>query len=162
MKKICLIALRLLHLLPIATRAAVPTSLAKQVVEGSPRAREQAAALSRALRSILYGVRSASRPGRTKLAKTMADVTIDEKSKVLHLEPGARTGLAIISALQDIVTDEGEVSTARVTTPYVCKYIKFRRLSCEPVRFRHGMSDDHMALFTHKPHVSSFRHPFFV
>lgn len=94
-----------------------PPSLAKKISEGSPRAREQATALSRALRGILYGVRSASRPGRARLAKTMADVAADVKSRVFRLEPGARVGLEVISALEDVVTDEGEVSTVRVTTP---------------------------------------------
>lgn len=98
-------------------RASDPPSLAKKFSEGSPRAREQATALSRALRGILYSVRSASRPGRARLAKTMADVAADVKSRVFRLEPGARVGLEVISALEDVVTDEGEVSTVRVTTP---------------------------------------------
>lgn len=91
-------------------------SLAKQTPGGSPRAREQATALSRALQSILYGVRSSSRPGRIKLTKTMADLAMDEKSKVLQLESGARMGLGVIAALEAVVSDEGEVAEAQSYT----------------------------------------------
>lgn len=55
-------------------------------------------------------MRSSSRPGRVKLAKITVNVAMDEKRKVLHLESGARMGLEVISALEDVVTDEGEVS----------------------------------------------------
>lgn len=82
-----------------------PPSLGKHNPGASPRAREQAKSLSTAMQGVLCGVRSSSRPDRAKLTKAVA---VDE-TEVLHLASGARMGLEVISALEGIVSDEGEV-----------------------------------------------------
>lgn len=80
-------------------------SLGMQTPGVSPRAREQAKSLSTAIQGVLCGVRSSSRPGRAKLTDALA---VDE-NEVLRLASGARMGLKVISALEEIVSDEGEV-----------------------------------------------------
>ncbi|CAM9554686.1 unnamed protein product [Ectocarpus sp. 12 AP-2014] len=92
-----------------AYRFDVPARLGKQTPSGSPRAREQATALSTALRDILYGTRSRPHSGQVSLAKTAKDMAANEKDRVPHLTSGARMGLDIISSLEGMVTDEGEV-----------------------------------------------------
>ncbi len=71
------------------------------------------------LRSILCGVRSDSRPARTELAKAASAAATDGKDKALLLSSGGRKGLAVISALEGVVDDEGEV-----------RRVKFRTAAC--------------------------------
>ncbi|CAM9309272.1 unnamed protein product [Ectocarpus fasciculatus] len=92
-----------------AYRFDVPARLGKQTPGGSPRAREQATALSSALRDILYGTRSRPQSGRATLAKNAKDTVANEKDRVPPLTSGARMGLDVISSLEGMVADEGEV-----------------------------------------------------
>lgn len=94
-----------MYALVCKSSSALRPSLGKQTPGMSPRAREQTKNLSTAIRDVLRGVRSSSRPGRVKLSKAAA---VDE-SAMLHLVSGARMGLEVISALEDMVSDEGEV-----------------------------------------------------
>ncbi|CAM9509000.1 unnamed protein product, partial [Scytosiphon promiscuus] len=86
----------------------VSTRLGKETPIGSPRARQQATLLSAAMRDILYGVKSGSRPGRARLLKAY-EMASDEGNNVLNLASGARMGLCVLSALKDVVVDEGKV-----------------------------------------------------
>lgn len=71
---------------------------------GSSRAREQVFCLSATLQHMLNSVRA--RGGRKMLLKAKTGL---DNPDVLQLTSGAQMGLGIISALQDVVADEGEV-----------------------------------------------------
>lgn len=96
------------HRTPCSSFAALHTSLGKETPLGSPRARQHAILLSAAMRNILYGVKSSPGAGRERLSKAHA-VASDDSNSVLRLASGARLGLCVISALEDVVVDEGKV-----------------------------------------------------
>ena len=75
--------------------------------EGFARARQQAVRLSAALRDMLEEARSRGRRRRLSEATSVSENA--GPAQVLHLASGAQTGLTIISALEDIVVEEGEV-----------------------------------------------------
>lgn len=58
------------------------------------------------MQSLLRGVRSNSRPGRVKLVTAGAAL---DKDEMLFLSSGARMGLDLVSAVEDVVTEEREV-----------------------------------------------------
>lgn len=76
--------------------------------EGFARARQQATRLSTALRDMLEDKRHPG-GGRSRLSEATSASAAAGPAQVLHVSSGAQTGLTIISALEDVVTEEGEV-----------------------------------------------------
>lgn len=94
-------------LVPVTDCVARCVRYSLKAPDGFSRARQQAVRLSASLRDKLEGARS--RGGRRRLSEATSVSAAAGPAQVLHLSSGAQTGLTVISALEGVVAEEGEV-----------------------------------------------------